>query len=343
MPDRTRLSTGFLTAAGWGHAERTLLAGDASNRRYDRLRDPLTGKTAILMDSPPDRGEDVRPFIRITHYLQSVGLSPPEIRAADTGNGFLLLEDLGNDLFARVARVKPGLERSLYEAATDTLIAMHRHAPPADMGSYDPQALAELAALSLDWYPRGSAGAAVSPGERAAFCEELGTVLDEVRPERPVLILRDYHAENLLWLPMREGVKRVGLLDYQDAMLGHPAYDLVSLLQDARRDVPPDLREAMLSRYISVTGQEDGLFRAACAVLGAQRNLRILGVFARLSLHFGKPHYVDMIPRVWAHLMADLAHPRLSGLRERVVALLPPPDAATLKRIRTPCGTVPTL
>ncbi len=342
MPERTRLLNDFLTHAGWGHADRTLLAGDASNRRYDRLHDRLTGKTAVVMDAPPDRGEDVRPFIRITHYLESLGLSPPAIRAADPRHGFLLLEDLGNDLFARAIRVEPRLECPLYESATDILVALHQHEPPPDLAAYDPSAMAEQAMLPFDWYCRGTTGIAAPSCQRAAFQAEMEALLRAIWPKRPVVVLRDFHAENLLWLPMRKGIKRVGLLDYQDALLGHPAYDLVSLLQDARRDVPGDLREAMLRRYIAATNRDDARFRADCAVIGAQRNLRILGVFARLSLHFGKPHYVDMIPRVWAHLMTDLAHPDLSTIRAQILALLPAPDHANLKRMKDQCGTLPT-
>lgn len=152
----------------------------------------------------------------------------------------------------------------------------------------------------------------------------------------PVLIQRDYHAENLLWLPEREGIERVGLLDFQDAMSGHPAYDLVSLLQDARRDVAPEVEEAMIIRYLEKSGFDDSSYRAAYAVLGVQRNLRILGVFARLGQDHGKPHYVDLIPRVWNHLIRDLDHPALAPVAEKLRAELPEPTPENLERLKQP-------
>ena len=158
---------------------------------------------------------------------------------------------------------------------------------------------------------------------------------------RPVLALRDFHAENLIWLPERDGAARVGLLDFQDAFAGHPAYDLVSLLEDARRDVAPEVREAMVTHYIAGSGTDAAAFRTAFATSGAQRNLRILGVFARLSMHFGKPQYVALIPRVWAHLQADLADPALADLRDFLDGVLPAPDPDRLERIRSLCGTCP--
>jgi len=331
----------FLTRAGWEGSARAALAGDASNRRYERLRQ--NGQVAVLMVAPPEKGEDVCPFIAITEYLRGVGLSAPEIFAADKAAGLLLLEDLGDDLFARVLEHDTGPEHQLYSCATDLLAELHRHTPPADLAAYDPRTMAELAALALDWYLTGADGTTCPKAERAAFLAETETLLSITSDLPPVLIQRDYHAENLVWLPGRAGVRRVGLLDYQDARLGHPAYDLVSLLQDARRDVPRDLQEAMVARYLRQTGLEEASFRAAYAALGAQRNLRILGVFARLSLHFGKPHYAALIPRVWAHLQADLEHPALGGLRALVNPLLPSPDATALRRIKDLCGTIPTL
>jgi hypothetical protein len=157
-----------------------------------------------------------------------------------------------------------------------------------------------------------------------------------------VLALRDFHAENLVWLPDRAGVARVGLLDFQDAEAGHPAYDLVSLLKDARRDLAPGLEQEMIDRFLSRTGCDPERFAAAYAALGAQRNLRILGVFARLSMHFGKPHYVDLIPRVWAHLTASLRHPALAPLARRVADDLPEPTPDILASLKEQCATVPT-
>jgi len=335
---RDEIARAFLSEAGWGSARRKPLAGDASNRRYERLS--LDGAPAVLMDAPPEKGEDVRPFMHIASYLQSLGLSAPRILASDPVNGFLLLEDLGDALFARVIPDQPGLETSLYTAATDVLLALHAAEPPAGLKVYDAPLMAELATLSYHWY--AAAGRETHGAEAAAFQSAFRDVLSAQITDFSVLIQRDYHAENLLWLPERAGAARVGLLDFQDAMLGHPAYDLVSLMQDARRDVPADLEDAMISHYCQCRGIQREAFEAAYALLGAQRNLRILGVFARLSLHFGKPHYIDFIPRVWYYLERDLAHPALSGVRSQLLSDLPEPTRDHLNRLKDACGTIPT-
>jgi aminoglycoside/choline kinase family phosphotransferase len=332
MTDRHALSRAFLRAAGWGAADRRDLAGDASNRSYDRLSD-ADGRRAVLMDADPARGEDVRPFVRIASFLRGAGLSAPEILAEDDKNGFLLLEDLGDDLFARAIPARPQLEREMYEAATDVLVALHRLTPP-DVPDYGPGRMTDLAALAFDKYRAGITG---DPGlaARAGFNTRFRPLLDDAtRGIAPVLVLRDYHAENLLWLPDRDGVARVGLLDFQDAMTGHPGYDLVSLLQDARRDVPPPLEAAMIARYLDATGPDRDRFEAAYAVLGAQRNLRILGVFARLGMEHGKPHYVDLIPRVWGLLQRDLDHPALAPVAALLRDSLPEPDPGALERLK---------
>lgn len=333
MTDRETLRDDFLNRAGWGDATRARLAGDASNRSYDRLSAP-DGTPAVLMNAPADKGEDTRPFIRITNHLRAAGLSAPRILAEDLEHGFLLLEDLGDDLFARVLERQPDLEMTLYTAATDVLLDLHQHPLPEDLKPYGP-IMAEMGALAVKWYA-GNAGAV------AAFQAALETVLSHLSRAKPVLIQRDYHAENLLWLPRRTGSARVGLLDYQDAMSGHPAYDLVSMLQDARRDVSPTVQDAMIRHYADAAGLDEATFRADYAILGAQRNLRILGVFARLCLHYAKPHYVDLIPRVWDHLQVDLAHPILTDLRRAVDELLPPPTPERLATLKAACGTIPT-
>ncbi len=330
MPDRDGLIRAFMDRAGWAAARRAPLAGDASNRRYERLTDPDRGHTAVLMDAPAERGEDVRPFVRIARHLRAIGLSAPEILARDDRHGLLLIEDLGDALFARVIPSQPRLETTLYEAATDVLIALHRADLPP-LVPYDTARMTGLAALAFAKYRLGIAGDTCGETRfRAAFAP----VLDSIAPAKPVLIQRDYHAENLLWLPDRQGVARVGLLDFQDAMAGHPAYDLVSLLQDARRDVPQPIETAMIDRYLDRSGLDRAAFETAYAVLGAQRNLRILGVFARLGRDYGKPHYVDLIPRVWALLMRDLAHPALAPVAPLLRDALPPPDPANLQRLR---------
>ena len=336
MTDRDTLARAFVAATDWAAARLAPLAGDASNRRYLRLR--LDTRTAVLMDAPPEKGEDVRPFIAIAEYLTGLGLSAPRILARDTEAGFLLLEDLGDALFARAIPADPGSEALLYATATDLLVALHRAAPPAGLAAYDAPVMADMAALAFDWYAGQTTGFASET--RAAFHAEIKAVLARTAPGTPVLIQRDYHAENLLWLPDRDGVARVGLLDFQDAMLGHAGYDLVSLLQDARRDVPTQVEARMIARYTAATGTDPDAFDAAYHALGAQRNLRILGVFARLCLRDGKAHYVDLIPRVWGLLQRDLAHPALAPLR-RFTDTLPAPTPDILNQLKSKCATVP--
>ena len=334
MTDRLAQIAHFLASTGWDKAEMVPLAGDASNRRYYRLYH--LDRSAVLMDAPPERGEDVRPFLDIGTHLMALGFSAPQIMAAEEAVGLLLLEDLGDALFARVLEKDIALENSLYSTAIDLLCALHEHAPPAHLPTYDPRLMTDLAALVFDWYLPAATGRPNESGRRA-FCELLESLLVTASEETPVTILRDFHAENLVWLPERKGVARVGLLDFQDAMAGHPAYDLVSLLQDARRDVSQRLEEAMLTRYVATTGVHDRAFRYAYALLGAQRNLRIIGVFARLCLRDGKPSYLDLLPRVWEHLQTDLRHPALAPLRALLSDLLPPPTASIRDLIKEKC------
>lgn len=337
MTERERMTGTFIAATAWAGAERAPLAGDASNRRYERLS--LHGKTAVLMDAPRDKGEDITPFIQIARFLTHLGLSAPTLLAEDTENGFLLLEDLGDDLFARVILRDPSKERMLYEAATDALVHLHKAAPPVDLPAYDPAIMLDMAALAWRWYLGGALAKDAAAEQR--FRASFGPILHHYAADKSVLIQRDYHAENLIWLPDRDGPARVGLLDFQDAMAGHPAYDLVSVLQDARRDVPPAIEAAMIDRYANATGQDNTAFRAAYAVLGAQRNLRILGVFGRLCLMNGKAHYVDLIPRVWDLLLRDLDHPALSPVASLITDALPAPTPAILKRLKDKCATFP--
>ena len=333
MAERAAQATAFLERAGWGAARRAHLAGDASNRRYERLRQD--GARAVLMDAPPARGEDVRPFARIARHLRGLGLSAPAILAEEAGAGFLLIEDLGDDLYARLLDAEPAREAELYVAATELLAHLHAAPPPRAITDYDPPLMGDLAALALDWYAPAEATA---PG-RTEFADLVTGMCAALAPGAGVLVLRDYHAENLLWLPERRGLARVGLLDFQDAMAGHPAYDLVSLLQDARRDVPEATEQAMRAHYVAITGQDGAAFSAAYAALGAQRALRILGVFARLCLRDGKPRYLDYLPRVWDHLQRNLAHPELAPLRRRIAAHLPAPDTQLREELRRRCPT----
>lgn len=338
MPDRSLALSRLLASAGWHDATRKPLAGDASNRRYERLT-ARDGRTAVLMDADPARGEDVRPFTAIARHLSSLGLSAPAILAEDETHGFLLLEDLGDDLFARVAARDTAAEPELYAAAVDLLAELHRAAPPATLAAYDAPTMAGLACLPFEWY-LPAVGPRAADADIAAFRAELETRLAEAAPPS-VLILRDFHAENLLWLPERRGAARVGLLDFQDARRGHPAYDLVSLLEDARRDVPETLARDMIARYVTLAGADPVAFTRAYALVGAQRNLRIVGVFARLCVRDGKPGYLPMLPRVWGHLMRDLAHPDLATLRTMCLNLLPPPSTDLLDRIARQCSPRP--
>lgn len=338
MTDRKADLAAFIARAGWGRAKRKSLAGDASNRRYDRLEQP-DGMNAVLMDAPPSKGENVRPFIRIARYLTGIGLSAPRIFALDETNGFLLIEDLGDDLFARLLADDQTAEKRLYKAAIDVLIHLHRAPPPA-LPAYDTATMAPLAALAFDWYQFGATGQ-VDAGAQADFTAAFSDLLTPLDAMPRVLVQRDYHAENLLWLPDRRGAARVGLLDFQDAMLGHPAYDLVSVLQDARRDVDPALEQRMITYFLDQTPQDADDFKTAYAVLGAQRNLRILGVFTRLCLRDGKAHYVDLIPRVWGHIQINLAHPALASVTDILHAALPDPTPEVLSRLTSKCASCP--
>lgn len=332
MTNRAVLAEALIARTPWAKATHAPLAGDASNRRYERLTDPATGRTAVLMDAPPDKGEDVTAFVRMAEYLRSIGLSAPEIYAEDSEYGFLLLEDLGDALFARVLEQDPGAERMLYDAATDVLVHLHA-APVLSLDSYDPALMTEYAALSFTKYTQGILGTHDADA-RARFELRFADILHRETGGTRVVVQRDYHAENLIWLPDREGLARVGLLDFQTAMLCHPAYDLMSLLQDVRRSVPVGIEMRMIDRYIKATGVDGHDFRTAYAVLGAQRNLRILGGFARLATDYGKPQYVSLIPAVWAHLMRDLEHPALVPVADLLRGALPKPTPENLARLR---------
>ncbi|MBO9446088.1 phosphotransferase [Ruegeria sp. R14_0] len=332
MTNRAVLAEALIAQTPWANAKHAPLAGDASNRRYERLTNPDTGKTAVLMDSPPDKVGNVDDFVRVAEYLRSLGLSAPEIYAEDSHYGFLLLEDLGDDLFARVLEQSPRKERELYAAATDVLVDL-RNAASLSLPSYDPSLMTELAALSFTKYAQAIQGAHDADA-RSRFENRFSDILHRETSGSKTVVLRDYHAENLIWLPDRAGVQRVGLLDFQSAMLGHPAYDLVSLLQDVRRNVSPGTEMQMVNRYITATGMNDHDFRTAYAVLGAQRNMRILGVFARLATEYGKPGYIDLIPATWAHLMRDLEHPALVSVADLVRGALPAPTPENLDRLR---------
>ncbi|MFQ5533512.1 MAG: aminoglycoside phosphotransferase family protein [Sphingomonadales bacterium] len=328
MTGRRERIADFLKRHGWGGAGVAPLAGDASFRRYFRLQGPAR---AVLMDAPPEH-EDVRPFIAVANHLAALGYSSPGILAADIDEGFLLLEDLGDDRFTALLSSgrEPG-EKALYEAAVDVLVDLHRHQPPSrlpirdhlhfDMPAYDESALLGEARLFIDWYLPALTGQGTAPALRTAFENMWRALFADAELGRSVLVLRDYHADNLMWLPGRTGLDRVGLLDFQDAVIGCPAYDLVSLLQDARRDVPPALESAMIARYQAAAKAADPAFDAtwfigAYHLLGAQRNTKIIGIFTRLWRRDGKSAYLDLIGRVWGLLERDLEHPALTPARK---------------------------
>lgn len=336
-PERDAQIAEFLSGAGARGAVRAPLAGDASLRRYERLTLP-GGGTAVLMDAPPRSGEDIRPFVKIAQWLADAGYSAPRILAQNADQGLLLLEDLGDALYSTEVARDPRREGPLYAAATDLLADLQEVAPPPDLPVYDTDAMTDRAALAWRWYRPGGQGA-----DDGGFRQAMAETLDAHAGGPAGVALRDFHAQNLIWLPHRGAAARVGLLDFQDAMRAPDVYDLVSLLTDARRDVPPSLAAEMTDRFIARRGAAPIATRAACAVVGLQRNLRILGVFARLSLHFGKPSYIDLIPRVWAHIDRDLAHPAAAALRPIIARDLPPPHPDHLHMLKDRCGTVPTL
>ena len=333
MADRAVVTEAFLRQAGWGAAASCLLAGDASARRYLRLAQ-ATGETAILMDAPPDRCDDTGAFVTIARHLSSLGLSAPAILAEDVAAGLLLLEDLGDAVFARVVAAQPTAGLVLYPAAAETLAALQQAPVPEGLAAFTPPHMADLVGVAFDWY----APAAPKPAARA-ITARLRDILATVAPAPSVLALRDMHAENLLWLPERAGAARVGLLDFQDAVIAHPAYDLVSLLDDARRDVDTETRRATIGRFLDLTGHEAQTFGAASAALSLQRNLRILGVFARLARRDGKSGYLAHLPRVWGHVLRALDHPAVSSLKVPLLRHLPPPCAALPAVPETPCAT----
>lgn len=321
----------FLSRFGWAGAERRPLAGDASARRYERLH--RADGTAVLMIAPP--GEEMRRFQRIDAWLLAQGYSAPQIFGIDTETGLMLLEDFGDDQLARLLRQDPGAEAGYYAAITDFLLDLHRRPPPDFVPRLDATGLGALVSLACDWYPlRDPAAAEAIAPLVTRLCKGLVAL-------PPVLSLRDFHAENVIWLPERSGVARLGLLDFQDAVATHPVYDLVSALQDARRDVSPTVLAAELRRYATARGLDLAELERAFALIGAQRALRILGIFARLCLAGGKPGYVDLIPRVWDQLQRNLAHDALAPLRAVVTQALLPPNVALLERMRRQCGQHP--
>ncbi len=341
MTDRARLLDAFLETAGWGGARRAALAGDASFRRYLRLDDGR--RRAVLMDAPPSR-ENTRAFVTLARHLRHLGLSAPEIHAEDTANGFLVLEDLGDATYTRILNGGSGQEPdepALYALAVDVLIHLHRRAPddavPAGLAPYDDGALIGEANLLIDWTLPAVSGRPTPDEARRSYAAAWRATFAALHAQPRTLVLRDYHVDNLMWLAGRDGIAACGLLDFQDALAGPPAYDLMSLLQDARRDIDPGLADAMVARYrAAFPGLDRRGFDDSYAILAAQRHAKVIGIFTRLGQRDGKPDYLVHIPRVWRLLEAALRHPSLAPVAawfERHVPdearKIPPCPAAT--------------
>jgi len=306
----------FLAGAGWAGAAPLPLAADASFRRYFRLADGM--RRAVLMDAPPP--ENVGSYIAVADLLRRCGLSAPAIHAADPARGLLLIEDFGDKSYTRLLAAG-GDEAALYALAVDALIALHRAiamegVPP--LPPYDQQRLLAEAALLPEWYAPEALGGALPDAAHADYLARWRTVLPIAILPPSTVVLRDYHVDNLMLLPGRNGVRACGLLDFQDAMLGPPSYDLASLLRDARRDVPEPLAAAMIERYLAAFPQLDPVaFARSATILAAQRNAKIIGLFVRLWRRDGKPAYLAHLPRVWRLLETDLRRePALSPIAE---------------------------
>ncbi len=296
----------FLEAAAWGDAAIEPLAGDASFRRYFRIR-AESGATAMLMDAPPPH-EDPRPFLHVAKYLCGAGFRAPQILAEDLARGLVLIEDFGDDRMREHIDAHPEDEVAIYTHAVDTLVRLAK-APVAQLAAYDAAAYLRETALLAEWY-LPAMGIATDVAEYEAIWREALAPLCENKWQQ-VTVLRDYHAENIMLLSDGEQ----GLIDFQDALAGHPAYDLVSILQDARRDVSPELEAAMLDHYRREAAVSPD-FDLHYALLGAQRNAKIIGIFTRLWKRDGKERYLSFLPRMWGLLERDLAHPGLVKVRD---------------------------
>lgn len=325
MSERPREIEAFLDSAGWAGAVVTALAADASFRRYDRIA--LNDRRAVLMDAPPPQ-EDIRPFTRVAKYLTQMGFSAPRILAEDAERGFLLLEDMGDDTYTRVL-ADGGDTRALYALAIDTLVHLHEISAPSNIPpgtpSYDMDALLKEVMLFVDWYMPAVSGAQTNDDIRASYEAAWRTAFKDIAQSRETLVLRDYHVDNLMWLPGRTGTERCGLLDFQDALIGPRTYDVMSLIEDARRDIPDMIREEMISKYLAAFPKIDGAnFRRDIAILGAGRHAKVIGIFTRLCNRDGKAQYLHHIPRVWRLLERDLMHPALRDVASWFEEYVPP-------------------
>ena len=309
----------FLRAHGWEEADRRVLAADASFRRYDRLKGAKGD--AVLMDAPPPK-ENVRPFLRIARHLAALGYSAPRILAADEEQGLLLLEDLGDHTFTRLFASGES-EAPLYWMATELLIDLHRQPSPGGVEPYDETVLLNEAMLLADWYAP-AIGIPLDAPARQAYVEAWQAVLPLAHRVPDCLVLRDFHVDNLMRVSGRDGLAACGLLDFQDALIGPVTYDLVSLLEDARRDIDPAVIATERARYLAAFPGLDRVdFDASWACLAAQRHAKVIGIFTRLCKRDGKPLYLRHIPRVWRLFEAALAHPGLTPVRHWIERHIP--------------------
>jgi N-acetylmuramate 1-kinase len=308
----------FLAENGWADAEILPLAGDASFRRYFRVVAP--GRSAVLMDAPPPH-EDPRPFLHMAEHLTGLGFAAPAILGVDLTQGLVLIADFGDARMREVVDAAPESEHRIYADVVALLADLHRH-PPAALSPYSRAELHREAGLFTQWY----APAVDLDLDATTFASAWDSAFAALDGTPVVTVLRDYHAENIMLI---EGVEagKLGLLDFQDALAGHPAYDLVSLLQDARRDVPPALEAEMRAIYAAAAPDCPG-FDTAYAILGAQRNAKILGIFARLWKRDGKARYLSFLPRVWGYLERDLDHPILADVKAWFDTHVPPAKRA---------------
>jgi len=315
--DRAASIEAFLTAAGWSGASRHLLAADASFRHYDRVT--RGDARAVLMVAPPPK-ENVAAFLRIANRLIGLGLSAPSPLHVDESAGLLLLEDFGDRTFTR-ALVEKVEETMLYGLAIDTLIALHRTWQPGaqdtkDLPAYDDERLLSEVALLTEWFLPEVRGLDTPEDLKASYLDAWRAVLPKVRGVPDTLVLRDYHVDNLMLLEGREGIAACGLLDFQDAVIGPASYDVVSLLEDARRDISPEIVEVMLARYLNAfPGQNRVAFQESYVILGAQRAAKIIGIFTRLQRRDGKAGYLRHMPRLWRLLEVGLEQSVLAPVK----------------------------
>ena len=315
--------TAFLDTCGWGDVAPVPLAGDASFRRYHRLQG--NGRRAVLMDAPPPQ-EDVTPYIAVSTALRHLGFSAPEVFAEDRTGGFLLIEDFGDDTYTRLLD-RGADERALYALAVDTLVELQRAVERCGAPSFPPYDMARLlaeAALLVDWYMPAVLGSSISEALREEILALWQTVLPQGALAKDTLVTRDDHVNSLLRLHHLSGVRSCGLVDFQEAVCGPPSYDLVSLIEDARRDVPAELRRIMTERYLAgFPALDRSAFLGSAAILAVQRNCKILGIFTRLWKRDGKPGYLAHIPRIWRLLEQELRHAALAPITQWLDRHLP--------------------